>query len=168
MVQWQHFPRSDVPTALSRGVVAAFEAVAKQISSDDHEHASNSVLAVVLPGLKKLGFDVETGKTRATKISVPVLFGRNGKVEKSFDADAYHSAEGFVVEVEAGRGVVNNQFLKDFFQACMMHDVFYVAIAVRNVYKENRDFERVVAFFDTLYASRRLTLPLKGILIIGY
>lgn len=63
--------------------------------------------------------------------------------------------------IEAGRGVVNNQFLKDFFQACMMHDVRFPGIAVRNRYKANRDFDRVIAFFDTLYASRRLSLPLK-------
>lgn len=76
------------------------------------------------------------------------------------------------MEVEAGRGVVNNQFLKDLFQACMMDEVDYLAIAVRNVYTaagvSNADFERVVTFFDTLFASNRMRLPLKGILILGY
>jgi hypothetical protein len=118
--------------------------------------------------LRRAGFTVESGKKKGMKIRVPVLFGRNGKTEKAFDADAFHEKEGFVVEVEAGRGVVNNQFLKDFFQACMMHDVRYLAIAVRHTYKGNRDFDRVITFFDTLYASRRLTLPLHGILIIDY
>jgi hypothetical protein len=99
---------------------------------------------------------------------VPVLFGLNGKVSKSFDADAYHPDEGFVIEIEAGRAVSNYQFLKDLFQACMMHDVSYLAIAVRNSYRTSNDFEKVQSFFDTLYASNRLTLPLKGILIIGY
>jgi hypothetical protein len=46
----------------------------------------------------------------------PSFFGRDGAAEKSFDADAYHRAGGFVLEVEAGRGVVNNQFLKDLFR----------------------------------------------------
>ena len=99
---------------------------------------------------------------------MPVLFGRNGKLEKAFEADAHHEAEGFVVEVEAGRGVTNNQFLKDLFQACMMHGVRYLAIAVRNVYRESPDFERAEKFFQTLYASNRLKLPLDGILLIGY
>ena len=49
----------------------------------------------------------------------------------------------------------------------MMHDV-YLAIAVRNSYGGGNDFEKVVRFFDTLYASNRLQLPLKGILVIGY
>jgi hypothetical protein len=97
-----------------------------------------------------------------------VLFGRNGVVEKSFEADAWHEKEKMVVEVEAGRGYANNQFLKDLFQACMMHDVDYCGIAVRNRYIDSHDFENVVAFFETLYASNRLRLPLKGVLVVGY
>jgi len=50
--------------------------------------------------------------------------------------------------------------------------VEYLAIAVRNIYVaagiKNPDFDRVVTFFDTLYASNRISLPLKGILILGY
>jgi hypothetical protein len=168
LIQWQFFPKSDAPPTLAREVVRAFESAAADIDSETHELASNAVLRRVSGGLAAIGFKVEAGKTRDQKICVPVLFGRNGRVEKSFEADAYHADEGFVVEVEAGRGVVNNQVLKDFFQACMMNDVRYVSIAVRNVYSGNKDYERVITFFDTLYASRRLTLPLKGILIIGY
>jgi hypothetical protein len=72
------------------------------------------------------------------------------------------------LEVEAGRGVTNYQFLKDLFQACMMYEANYLVIAIRNVYRKSQDFDRVVAFYNTLYASNRLSLPLKGILIIGY
>ncbi|MHB1119900.1 MAG: hypothetical protein ACYC11_07540, partial [Bellilinea sp.] len=85
-----------------------------------------------------------------------------------FDADGYHQAECFVIEVEAGRAVSNYQFLKDLFQACMMNEVKYLAIAVRNIYRSSRDYEKLQTFFETLYASQRLELPLKGILIIGY
>jgi hypothetical protein len=49
-----------------------------------------------------------------------------------------------------------------------MDEVEYLAIAVRNVYANIPDFERVVTFFETLYASDRMQLPLKGILIVGY
>ncbi len=152
---------------LAREVVRAFE-TAPGIDSTSQSDPSNKILAAVAPILTSLGFRVETGKTREQKVHVPVLFGLNGRTAKSFDADAHHTAEGFVVEVEAGRGVVNNQFLKDLFQACMMHDVFYLAIAVRNTYKGAKDFENVCKFFDTLYASNRLQLPLRGLLIIGY
>jgi hypothetical protein len=99
---------------------------------------------------------------------VPVLFGLNGRQEKSFEADAYYESKGTVIEVEAGPAVTNNQFLKDLFQACMMHNVEHLAIAVRNIYLKSNDFERVVRFFDTLYVSDRIELPLSGVLIVGY
>ena len=167
MIQWQYFPRSTAATALAREVVRAFE-TAPGIDSASQSDPSNTILAAVAPALTGLGFNVELGKRREQKVHVPVLFGLNGRIAKSFDADAHHVTEGFVVEVEAGRGVVNNQFLKDLFQACMMHDVFYLAIAVRNTYKGAKDFESVCKFFDTLYTSNRLQLPLRGIVIIGY
>ena len=167
-IQWQFFPKSNAPTALSTKVVQAFMAVAGSIDSSKHDHRSDVVLRQVSESLRAIGFAVEAGKTRAQKLCVPVLFGKNGHIEKSFEADAFHERAGFVLEVEAGRGVVNNQFLKDFFQACMMHNVRFLGIAVRNRYKGNRDFDRVISFFDTLYASRRLDLPLEGVLIIGY
>jgi hypothetical protein len=50
----------------------------------------------------------------------------------------------------------------------MMFNVRELAIAVRNVYRRSNDFDRVTRFFETLYASDRLTLPLEGILILGY
>ena len=50
----------------------------------------------------------------------------------------------------------------------MMQDVDYLVIAVRNIYNKSSDFDKVCKFFDALYASDRLVLPLKGILVIGY
>lgn len=172
MLNWAYFPRSAKPTPLSLEVVKAFELAHQDISSEHHTLPSNGVLAHVAPHLATAGFMVESGKKKAEKVYVPVLYGNNGKVSKAFEADAHHVEGKFVVEVEAGRGVINNQFLKDFFQACMMDEVEYMAVAVRNIYEaagiRNQDFETVVKFFETLYASRRLELPLKGILILGY
>lgn len=168
MINWQYYPKSDAAPEIVSLVVDAFGAVAELIDSAVQTLESNQVLAIVSEYLVAGGFLVETSKTKAGKIKIPVLFGRNGRVEKSFDADAFHKESRFVLEIEAGRGVVNNQFLKDLFQACMMHDVDYLGIAIRNTYRNSPDFEKVVRFFDTMYASRRLELPLKGILLIGY
>jgi hypothetical protein len=172
MLNWAYFPRSDRPTSLAQAVVNAFEASHSDITSAEHTLPSDGVLARVASRLMELGFAVETGKKTAEKIRVPVLYGNNGRVSKAFEADAHHVEGKFVVEVEAGRAVVNNQFLKDLFQACMMDDVDYLAIAVRNVYVaagvKNPDFERVITFFETMYASNRMRLPLRGILVIGY
>jgi hypothetical protein len=73
-----------------------------------------------------------------------------------------------VIEVEAGRGVTNHQFLKDLFQACVMQEVDYLVIAVRNDYRGSDDYSKVITFLETLFASQRLILPLTGVLIIGY
>lgn len=169
MINWIYFPLSDRPPKKVLDIVKVFEDSSENIDSETHiEQESNLVLSKIREGLINIGFQVEAGKKTAEKINVPVLFGKNGKIVRSFDADAYCEQDGFVIEVEAGRGVTNYQFLKDLFQACMMHEVSYLAIAVRNKYRSNRDYEKVQTFFETLYASQRLSLPLKGILIIGY
>ena len=48
----------------------------------------------------------------------------------------------------------------------MMHDVTEFAVAVRNTYRNSNEFEKVTRFFETLYASNRLALPIRGILVI--
>jgi len=169
MIQWIYYPLSDEPTELARKVVNVFESVQDDIDvANTGGLNSNQVLSKLRPGLESAGFVVEHGRNAAQRIRIPVLFGMNGKPQKCFDADAYNAQEQFVLEVEAGRGYLNNQFLKDLFEACMMHGVQYVAIAVRNIYINVRDFDQIRAFFDTLYASNRLHLPLQGVLLIGY
>ena len=168
MTNWMYFPKSDEPLSFVRKVVQVFLDSDAELAEGSRGLTSDGILAILRPGLQALGFEVETGKRKNQKIHVPVLFGRNGAVDKAFEADAWHREQKIVVEVEAGRGYLNNQFLKDLFQACMMHDVDYCAIAVRNRYIDSNDFENVVSFFETPYASRRLQLPLKGVLIIGY
>ncbi len=168
-IHWQYFPKHSACPDFLRNIVSCFEEVAPEIASlENVGQVSNDVLAKVRSGLEKLGFMVETSKTAAGKIKVPVLYGANGKVEKSFEADAYHPAQKTVVEVEAGRGVTNYQFLKDLFQACVMQDVDYAVIAIRQDYRGSDDFGKVITFIETIYASNRLVLPLKGLLIIGY
>ena len=49
-----------------------------------------------------------------------------------------------------------------------MQDVDFLVIAVRQDYRGTDDYSKVIAFIETLYASTRLQLPLKGVLIIGY
>jgi len=168
MLHWMCFPKSDKPPDIVIHVVEAFKKIFNEINSYKHNLKSNEVLLKIAPNLETLGFNVERGKKSKDKILVPVLFGLNGKPEKSFEADAYNEQYKMVLEVEAGRGVLNNQFLKDLFQASVMHNVELLCIAVRNVYKGREDFNQVIAFFETLYASNRLDLPLRGIVIIGY
>ncbi len=177
MIRWTFFPKNKKNTDLGLEVIKVFEKYEDEISSEINNHLigsgskeshSNSVLLKISKSLIEIGFQVEVGKRKAEKINVPVLFGEQGKALQSFDADAYSSEFGFVLEVEAGRAVTNYQFLKDYFQACVMVDVQYLAIAVRKVYSKQKDYETVCSFFDSLYSSGRLTSQLKGVLIIGY
>lgn len=168
MIKYQFFPRSQGITLQIQEVIDCFNATEHLFRSPDFEKPSNEVLEIVKPFLEKIGFTVESGKSSLQKISVPVLFGLDNRIDKAFNADAVSSDGKIVIEVEAGRAVVNNQFLKDIFQACMMFEVEYLVIAVRNNYRNADDFSRIYAFLETLYISNRLHLPLKGILLIGY
>jgi len=167
-IQFQYFPKNKKISKDLQSIIDVFAEKHTFICSPINELNSNAVLEIVSEDLSKLGFDIEKSKRTGDKIQVPVLFGKNGIMEKSFDADGYNEDKKIVIEIEAGRAVSNYQFLKDLFQACVMSDVEYLVIAVRNVYRNNPDFEKIITFFDTLYASGRLVLPLNGILIIGY
>lgn len=167
-IQYQYYPKNKAITKELQRVVDEFNKKHTLFDSQTKELESNEVLAFVAEGLESLGYKVEKGKKETEKILVPVLYGVNGKLEQRFDADAYNENERIVIEVEAGRAVVNYQFLKDLFEACVMDNVEYLVIAVRNIYRRSNDFHKVMTFFDTLYASGRLKLPLQGILIIGY
>jgi len=169
MIGWKCYPVNvKIPDSLL-DIVKVFEAHEHQISSSDgHTLDSNAVLAVITTSLQECGYQVETGRANKDKIKVPVTYKERGEIDLAFEADAYHAKNKVVLEVEAGRGVTNYQFLKDLFQACMMEDVEYFCVAVRKVYRTQEDYKKVLKFIDALYASNRIRLPLKGILIIGY
>lgn len=154
-----------------QSVIDCFKKIETTLDDGTHR-VSNDVLALLRPHLEACGYKVEKGKGCDEKIDVPVLFGENNAIDKSFYADAFNKEHNIVIEVEAGRAVRNNQFLKDIFQACMMFDVEYLVIAVLNKYSgggvESKDYHEVKTFLETLYISNRLKLPLKGILLIGY
>jgi hypothetical protein len=168
MIQYQFFPRSQGITPQIKAIIDCFELASPKIDSKKHNLKSNEVLNELAESLRKINFRVETSKAKDDKIDVPVLFGFNNQIDKSFNADALSEDGKIVIEVEAGRATENNQFLKDIFQGCMMFEVEYLVIAVRNIYRTHKDFEIVYTFLETLFISNRLHLPLKGILLIGY
>ena len=171
MINFQFFPRSHGVTSEIQAVINCFKKIEPMLNDGTHR-VSNDVLALLRPHLEACGYNVEKGKGRDEKIHVPVLFGENNAIDKSFYADAFNKEHNIVIEVEAGRAVRNNQFLKDIFQACMMFDVEYLVIAVLNEYSGSgfvsKDYQEVKTFLETMYISNRLKLPLKGILLIGY
>lgn len=175
MINYQFFPRSHGVIPKMRDIINCFKKVDEERNTNVHI-VSNDMLALVRPHLKELHFTVETGKSANKQIYVPVLFSENDQVDKYFAADALSEDHKIVIEVEAGRAVRNNQFLKDIFQACMMYEVEYLVIAVLNEYTYNsngkpqtsHDYQLIKTFLETMYVSNRMQLPLKGILLIGY
>ena len=132
----QFFPVNKKTPEHLESIIKVFSEHEAKINSHKHRLTSNSVLGVLRKNLEAVGFRIESGKKKEEKIKMPVLFGENSQIIKSFDVDGYHEDSKTVLEVEAGRGFLNNQFLKD--------------------------------FFDSMYASGRMNIPLKGLLIIGY
>ena len=168
MINWICYPNNqNLPEHLI-SVINVFINNKDSISSDNHQLESNAVLSVLANDLISEGFEVETSKKKADKIRIPVLYGVNGKTELAFEADAYNKNSKTIIEVEAGRAVVNYQFLKDFFEASMMLNVDYLCIAVRNTYRRNKDFEKVKSFFDAFFSSKKVSTELKNVLLIGY
>jgi hypothetical protein len=77
-----------------------------------------------------------------------------------------------VLEVEAGRGAANNADYRDLVRASLMVDADYLILAMMREYHSGaqvmRSYEQTLKRLDAIYASDRLKLPLKGVLLVGY
>jgi len=71
VINWVYFPKSSPPPEFGLSVVALFEEVDDAIdSSKSASQPSNAVMARLRPGLERLGFRVERGKSSEEKIVV--------------------------------------------------------------------------------------------------
>lgn len=120
MIRWMYYPNSNKLPAHLMQVIDAFVVNEEGISSDIHQLKSDEVLAELSNTLEQSGFFVEKSKAKADIVRVPVLYGENGKETLAFEVDAFDPVNNTVVEIETGRGFTNYQFLKDFFECCMM------------------------------------------------
>ena len=84
MIRYQFFPRSHGINAEMAQIVNCFVNADDKITSDNKDLTSNEVLAMLRPHFEDVGYTVESGKSKGEKIDVPVLFGVNNKVDKSF------------------------------------------------------------------------------------
>lgn len=167
-MKWSYFPQNKKISDNFLKIVSVFENNKNNISSDLHTLNSDEVLDTVSNDLEKIGYVVEKSKRDKDKIKMPVLYGECGVPKLNFEVDAFSEETKIVIEVEAGRAVTNYQFLKDFFEACCMAEAEYLCIAVRTIYRNQCDYQKVCNFFKAMCASDRFAFPLKGILIIGY
>lgn len=168
------FPRSAAPPPWVTAVVACFATARRAIDTRARmQNTSNQVLALIAPSLKSAGYQVED---KGGKIPRPVLFGERGRLERKYQIDAFHPTERVVLEVEAGRGAKGNAIFRDIIHMSLIVDAEFAAIAVpityrfrvkgkelgQGAYRDGRDL------LDAIYTSRRLALPFRGVLLIGY
>lgn len=136
---------------------------------------SDAALAIVRPGLERLGFRVEGGDEEPT-IYRPVHFGEQGKADRQFHIDSYHAEWKVGLEVEAGRSIRGNAIYRDLIQASLIVDLDYFVLAIPQRYRfktktkeqQDRPYEFGLTVMDSIYSSGRLRLPMKGILLVGF
>lgn len=167
-MQMDYFPTGNVIDKTSKDILKIFEKHLKEISSKDNVLSSDEVLEIIRDDLLNIGFEVEKSKKKKDKIIKSVE-------GKCFCLDAYMESEGYIIEVEAGRAIENYQILRDLFEACVIKDVKYLCVALRENYAHKNQGKDIVsqhynkaknllkAFF-----SSEIKTQLKGVLLIGY
>lgn len=175
---WDYFPRNVRPPTWVQPFVSVVSSVEPQISTISQTTGldSNGVLRELAPGLREQGFTVEVGRRAADRIRRPVLFGPNGRATVSYDIDGFNDEHGIVLEVEAGRAASNNAEFRDIVRASLILDANYLALVLPVTYRFTSGgrpasipaHERGRKLFSALYASQRMPLPLRGVLLVGY
>jgi hypothetical protein len=175
---WDYFPRNARPPEWVEPFVACVRSARQGISTVERAEGlgSDQVLQQLAPGLRELDFDVESGKKASERIRRPVLFGKNGHAEVSYEIDAFHAEHGIVVEVEAARGARGNATYRDIIRTSLIVDAQYLALLLPVVYRYGSGSRKLVVpaykdcvdLLSALYASQRLHLPFCGVLLIGY
>lgn len=176
--RWKYFPVTDEPAAWAVDLLEVVRAARPSIdtASIGPGLTSDTVLAFLRPGLEGLGYTVESGKLASQKIKRPVLFGSEGTWVVEYEVDAVHDGLGVVVEVEAGRGARSNAVYRDLIRASLIVNADYLALGVMDTYRHQSGGREIVVEsydaaerqLDAIYASGRLRLPFKGLLLFGY
>lgn len=97
---WIYFPLNGRPPQPLMDVVKAVNKNIEQIRSDKNSEHSDSVLRILAFDLEQFGFNVEVGKKKNEKLSMPVLYGEKGLIDKAFEVDAVHRDTNTIVEIE--------------------------------------------------------------------
>jgi hypothetical protein len=175
---WQYFPRNAKPPQWVWDFIANVRAAEERISTVERKTAlgGDRVLQLLSTGLRELGFEVESSKKASDRIRRPVLFGGNGRPEVSYEIDAFHDGSGIAVEVEAARGARGNATYRDLVRTSLIVDAQYLALLLPTVYRYGssgrevsvRAYNECLDLLSALYASQRLQLPFRGVLLVGY
>lgn len=174
---WKYYPSRERPPDWALQLVDVFADLQMTLDSrEGRQVSSDSALAELAPALRELGYQVEGSKRAEDKIRKPVLYGEMGKEERAYEVDGFQAEHGIVLEVEAGRGTQGNAIYRDLIQTSLLIDAEFLALAVLLDYRfksggkqaTSPDYMKTTSVLDAIYASTRLELPLRGVLLIGY
>jgi hypothetical protein len=169
---WSYYPRNSEPPEWVHNFVTTVSEVKDELQPETGTLTSNMALSKLRLGLLQLGYEVESSESG--KIRRPVLFGDEGESRVTYEVDAYHPELKVLVEIEAGRGWQGNAVFRDIVRTSPIADADYLVIGMLQEYKFgknntiNRSYQAARSLFDAIYASGRLQLPFKGILVFGY
>ena len=152
-------------TALEGALIAAGVDTSRQSGP-----TSNEVLSVIRPALEGQGFEVERSRSSLRR---PVLWGAAGGEDLTYEVDAVHDEHGVVVEVEAGRSMSGgNAVYRDLLRSALIETADHLLLVVPMQYHSGKTPEQVYAatteLVDAIYASGRLALPFKSVVVLGY
>jgi hypothetical protein len=175
--RWTYYPTRDPAPEWVGELVGEVARAREEI--DSHKVSglnSDRVLALLRPGLEQRGFRLETGKRKADRITLPVLFGEQGLPRVRYDVDGVHEGHGVLLEVEAGRGARGNAVYRDLIRTSLIVNARYLALGVMQEYHHQsggkpivvRSYDEAKDQIDAIYASQRLKLPFEGVLLFGY
>lgn len=142
-------------------------------STTHNEFSSDQALEILRPDLETLGWSIETGKRAEQKIHRPVLFGDRNEARVKYEIDGWQEQYKAVLELESGRGWMGNAFYRDLIRTSLIHDAHFLVMGLRLSYtygnvRAQNDFEKGRDQLDAVFASGRLALPFKGILLFGW
>jgi hypothetical protein len=175
--RWSYYPTRDPPPDWVAELVGVVSTAKPEIDSANVSGlTSDTVLARLRAGLERIGFQVESGKKVADRITLPVLFGEQGAPRVRYDVDGVHRDLGVLLEVEAGRGARGNAVYRDLVRTSLIVDAEYLALCVMQANHHQSGGKSIVVRsyadskdqLDAIYASQRLQLPFKGVLLFGY
>jgi len=169
--RWMYYPSWRQPPEWVDEFLGVVRQAQPSIDSNVRHLQSNQVLALLRPALTDLAYEVEGGTDR---YRLPVLFGQDGRVAKSFNVDAFRPLDGIAVEIEAGGAIENNRVLYDLVKMALGVIVEFGVLIVPQKYETERrrfrdQYEECRKLFDAIWANpERLKLPLQGLLLVGY
>lgn len=179
---WSYFPRNARPEEWAVDLCAAVTQHRESLSTIELptettvKRTSDGVLEVLRPSMETLGYTVETGKSREQRIERPVLFGDNGRPEVTYEIDGFHDELGIAIEVEAGRGAMSNAAYRDIVRTSLLLDAEYFVLMMPITYRYQSAgrtlatdaYAKTRDQLSAIYASQRLRLPFKAVLLVGY